>query len=285
MTLHEIVKEASRLYSLPDICLQLQELIAKQASVFDIADQVSLDPALTARLLKLVNSPFYHFSASIDSVSRAVRLIGTNELYNLALATSAVAAFNRIPRELLDMETFWERSVYTGLVAKYLGKQVGFRQGERLFTAGLLYNIGLLCLIEMRPDDCAKVLAESGGHIRPDIEQRRLGYTFSDVGHALLSAWRLPVGITLPVHHQHMPTMAGAERVAAMLIHVARYAAGHMLAGKAIGASSDFLASIDPTWHEMLGVEKSTLGQAMQQTQASAMQVLSIIAPSATMVV
>lgn len=285
MTLHEIVKEASRLYSLPDICLQLQELIAKQASVFDIADQVALDPALTARLLKLANSPFYNFSMPIDSVSRAVRLIGTNELYNLALATSAVASFNRIPRDLLDMETFWERSVYAGLIAKYLGKQVGFRQGERLFTAGLLYNIGLLCLIEMRPDDCAKVLHESGGQIRPDIEQRVLGYTFSDVGHALLSAWRLPVGITLAVHHQHLPSMAGAERVAAMLIHIGRYAAAHLLSGKSPESSSDFLASIDPSWHELLSVDKNALVHAMQQTQTSAMQVLSIIAPSAALVV
>ena len=285
MSIHDVVKEAARLYSLPDICLQLQELISKQASVFEIADQVALDPALTARLLKIANSPFYNFPMQVDSVSRAVRLIGTNELYNLALATSAVSTFNRLPRDVLDMESFWELSVHTGLVAKFLGKHCGFRQGERLFTAGLLFNIGLLALLEQKPDACRTILSDSRGHFRADIEQSLLGYSFADVGHALLSAWRLPTSITLAIKHQHLPETAGAERVAASIIHVARYAAQHLLAGHAPEKPSEFLAAINPGWKDMLGSTDEQLQDAMRQTRDSALQVLSIIAPSAAVVV
>ncbi|NQD35506.1 HDOD domain-containing protein [Permianibacter sp. IMCC34836] len=285
MNLNELVRQAGRLYSLPDICLRLQELIARQASVLEIADLIALDPALTARLLRLANSSFYNFPAQVESVSRAVRLIGTNELYNLALATSAVAAFQRVPRELMDMDKFWEHSVYTGLIARGLGRRSGFRQGERLFAAGLLHNIGLLVLLEQAPSECAAMLQKAEGGIRPDLEQASFGFRVADLGHALMTLWRLPTSLTEVVRHQHEPEAANGERVACALVHVGMYGARHLQAGFSPEADSPLLAPLRNDRLQLASADTVLLKEALTSARDCAMQVLNIIAPGAAVVV
>lgn len=285
MNLNDLVRQAGRLYTLPDICFRLQELIARQASVLEIADVIALDPALTARLLRLANSSFYNFPAQVESVSRAVRLIGTNELYNLALATSAVSAFQRVPRELMDMDKFWEHSVFTGLVARGLGRRSGFRQGERLFAAGLLHNIGLLVLLEQAPDECTTLLQRAQGMPRPDLEQAAFGFRIADLGNALMTLWRLPTSLTEVVRYQHEPEQAGGERVACALVHVGIYGALHLQAGFSPDASSPWLDSLRNERLQLASADPALLKDALQVARDCALQVLNIIAPGATVVV
>lgn len=257
VSLAEIIHQAGRLYSLPDICFRLQEAIQRQATVHDIADLVALDPALSVRMLRLANSSFYSFPGQVDTVSRAVRLIGTNELYNLALATSAVATFARIPRQLLDMDGFWQHSVYTGLIARTLGRKLGFRNGERLFAAGLLHNIGLLVLIEQRPEAVGRVLAAYTTTAHAHAENNELGFTFADCGAALMESWRLPT----------------------TLVAFGTFGARHLLAGFSASQDSEHLQAIAPAYFATLNVDRERLSDALAQTQQFAMQVLSIIAP------
>lgn len=285
MNLNELVRTAGRLYSLPDICMRLQELIGRQASVLEIADLIALDPALTARLLRLANSSFYNFPAQVESVSRAVRLIGTNELYNLALATAAVAAFQRVPRDLIDMDKFWEHSVLTGLTARALGRRSGFRQGERLFTAGLLHNIGLLVLLEQMPETCATLLKEANGIPRPALERELFGFRVSDLGHALITLWRLPTSLTEVVRHQHEPELGGGERVACALVHVGIYGAYHLQAGFGIEAGSPWLDGLRNDRLQLASADAKLLQDALVSARDCAMQVLNIIAPGAAVVV
>lgn len=284
MKLDDLVRHAGRLYSLPDICLRLQELIARQASVLEIADLIALDPALTARLLRLANSSFYNFPAQVESVSRAVRLIGTNELYNLALATAAVTAFQRVPRDLIDMDRFWEHSVYTGLIARGLGRRSGFRQGERLFAAGLLHRIGLLVLLEHQPDECVSVLEQAEGCPRPDLEQAAFGFRIADLSHALLRHWQLPASLTEVVLHQHEPERGRDERVAGALIHVGIFGALHLQAGFGPDASSPWLDQLRTDRLQLASADAAQLRDAMVAARDCAMQVLGIIAPGAAVV-
>ncbi len=279
VSLAEIIHQAGRLYSLPDICFRLQEAIQRQATVHDIADLVALDPALSVRMLRLANSSFYSFPGQVDTVSRAVRLIGTNELYNLALATSAVATFARIPRQLLDMDGFWQHSVYTGLIARTLGRKLGFRNGERLFAAGLLHNIGLLVLIEQRPEAVGRVLAAYTTTAHAHAENNELGFTFADCGAALMESWRLPTTLTQVVKCQHDPEQAGPDTVAATLVAFGTFGARHLLAGFSASQDSEHLQAIAPAYFATLNVDRERLSDALAQTQQFAMQVLSIIAP------
>src|SRR5215831_3369033 len=99
-----LVLESPTLASLPTIYIRLMEAIDNpRASTNQIADVMASYPALTARLLRLVNSAFYAFSSRIDTVQQAVLLIGTQPLHDLALATSVLSVFPGIPRELVNM--------------------------------------------------------------------------------------------------------------------------------------------------------------------------------------
>lgn len=285
MTLSEIVRQAGRLYSLPDICFRLQEAIQRQATVHDIADLVALDPALSVRLLRLANSSFYSFPGQVDTVSRAVRLIGTNELYNLALATSAVSTFARIPRQLLDMDAFWQHSVYTGLIARTLGRKLGFRNGERLFAAGLLHNIGLLVLVEQRPEAVGRVLADYVEQPRAAAEKAELGFSFADCGAALMDAWQLPSSLTQLVRCQNNPDEAGQDAVATTLIAFGMYGARHLLANYSATQDSDHMKAIPIEYFANLQLDRDRLNDALAQTQQFAMQVLSIISPGSAVLV
>ena len=119
MTPKELIDGIDHLVSLPDVVIRVNELIeSDSATVDDIGSVINHDPALSAQLLKLVNSAFYGFPSQVDSVSRAVNLIGTTQLRSLVFASSAADAFSNISTDLIDMNSFWHRSVYCGLIAK-----------------------------------------------------------------------------------------------------------------------------------------------------------------------
>src|SRR3569832_2368838 len=108
----------------------------------DIGHVFSRDPGLTTRLLKIANSAFYSFPSQIDSVSRAITIIGTRELRDLILATSVARLFKGLPNDLVSMDDFWRHSVCCGLAARALAAQRGERLLERFFVAGLRHDIG-----------------------------------------------------------------------------------------------------------------------------------------------
>ena len=109
-----------------------------------IGKVMSQDTGLTARLLKIVNSSFYGFTSKIETVSRAVTVIGLRELRGLVLAASAIETFSKIPTEIFNMVRFWRHSVYCGVVAQLLAERCNVLHSERLFVAGLLHDIGKL---------------------------------------------------------------------------------------------------------------------------------------------
>ena len=105
-----------------------------------------------------MNSAFYGFSAKVETVSRAVSLVGIAELRNMTLAMSAAEIFQDIPADLMDMVSFWRHSVFTGLVAKKLAAECHVLHGERLMTAGLLHDIGRLLIFMRLPEQGKAIL-------------------------------------------------------------------------------------------------------------------------------
>jgi len=107
MTPQRLVQEVSQLFTLPDIAARVNTLIATpDSSSQELVEVVQLDPGLVAALLKLANSAYYGLSARVDSLSRAVALIGERELQAMAMATSVTKAFKGLPEDLVDMASF-----------------------------------------------------------------------------------------------------------------------------------------------------------------------------------
>ncbi|MBE0468460.1 MAG: HDOD domain-containing protein [Methyloprofundus sp.] len=224
LTAESLVQGSITLFSLPDIYHQIEKMVNDpRFTALEIGQVITKDPALSIRLLKLVNSSFYGFQSRIDTISRAVAIIGIKDLQNLIVATSVVDVFNGIPCDLVDMTDFWMQSVQCGVIAKLLAKESSVLHAERLFLAGLLHKIGALVLYQKLPELSAKVLklADYNAELVPVIEQEMMGFTFADVGGELVKLWALPDSLYEAIAYQLTPEMALAHRLDAQILHIA----------------------------------------------------------------
>lgn len=196
------------LASPPEVYLRLCELLNDPcATSEDMARVISTDPALTARLLKLVNSSFYRFPAPIETVSRAVTVIGMLQLVHLTLATSVVKAFAGISSRLIDMDAYWRHSIYVGVVARILAKRAGIDDPELLFTAGILHDIGILIICHGVPDLAREALQRSQKANLPlyMAEREIMGFDHGNVGGDLARAWQLSPRLEEAMEYHHRP--------------------------------------------------------------------------------
>lgn len=220
----DLVQGSLELASLPEVVMRTIDLINDpKTSAAEIGQVLGEDPALTARLLKIVNSPFYGFPSRIDTVSRAITVIGTLELLDLILATSVIKAFRGIPTDLVDMDSFWEHSLYTGVVARILAGRMRAPNTERYFIAGLLHDIGALALYKQIPDTCAVALRRAREEIAPlhVIEQELLGFDHGEIGGELMRVWHLPETLVEAIRFHHTPQQAEQHPLEAALVHLA----------------------------------------------------------------
>jgi HD-like signal output (HDOD) protein len=224
VTPQDLVSRNVRLVSLPEVCIQVQALAdSPHTTAADIGDVVGKDTALTTKLLKLVNSAYFSLPKKIDTISRAVNMIGMRELRNLTMAASAAEVFSKIPPNLIDMAAFWQHSVYTGLIARNLANRCNVLHSERLFTAGLLHDVGRLLMLMKMPEETGKAAAlhlESKEEIC-GIERKLAGFDHAQVGEALLSHWNMPDNLCHSVLFHHDPASATDAHLEASIVHIA----------------------------------------------------------------
>lgn len=223
-----LLDDVEGLVSPPDVCMRVFELIhSPMTGTRELAAVVGVDPNLTARLLRIANSAFYSFSRKIDTISRAVTVIGTTELYQLVLSVSAVRTFTNIPNDLVKIDTFWRHSVYTGLLARALAVRASVLHPERLFVAGLMHDIGSLVLYHQRPEAMRDILlvAQGDEEVLYQAELEHFQFTHASVGGELMERWRLPAGLVEAVTWHHEPERAQNARMEAHILHLA----GHLV--------------------------------------------------------
>ncbi|HFB65554.1 MAG TPA: HDOD domain-containing protein [Aeromonadales bacterium] len=277
--MENLSEKASKLFTLPSIVFQLQEMLYNQTSTAEeIGELIGLDPALTARILRLANSSFYSFPAQIDTVSRAVTIVGTNEIYNLALATAAVSTFRGVNSKIIDMPRFWRHSVYTGLFARNLLTQIGIRNAESVFVAGLLHNIGLLVLLEQAPEKVNEVADIEKGLPSWEKEQKILNFRLSEVSGDLLKAWNLPPSLCEPVFHQHHPENTAEEfQQSAACVYLGLRVASSIV----YDCEYDYMGSLTPEAFALAGVDQENIAEAMVYADENVHQILAILCPEA----
>jgi HD-like signal output (HDOD) protein len=224
LTPDALINKSTELVSPPNTYLQLMDLLNDpDSSIDDISAVINTDPALTTRLLKIVNSPFYGFPSQINTISRAITIVGTRELIQLVLATTVIERFNGIPDDLIDMTMFWKHSLASAVTAKLLAKQAGQRSTERFFIAGLLQNIGSLVLYQSMPEIAREAInsAEFGNELLHMAEQRLLGFDHTHIGQALVQKWRLPESLEKVVRFHHTPSEADKHELDVAIVHIA----------------------------------------------------------------
>jgi HD-like signal output (HDOD) protein len=207
-----LVDDLSPLVSPPEVCLKVNELLGdERATIDDFAVVIIRDPALTARLLRLVNSSFYGLQSRVDTVSRAIQLLGMRELQKLVCAVSAIEKFSRLSNRITNMNTFWRHGVYTGLMSQALAKRLRVLHPERLFVAGVMHDLGTLLINHRYPEIAEETIRAARGDERQlrMLELEELGFDHAYLGSLMLSNWRLPDSIIDAIAWHHEP--AGAE--------------------------------------------------------------------------
>lgn len=258
----DIVDHENELASFPDVYFRIKEVLdSPTSSANDVARVVESDVALSAKLLKLVNSPFYGLSATVDSVARAISLVGADELSNLALGITAINFFKDIPRELMDMQTFWRHSLSCGIFARLVASRIPGLPPDRFFTAGLLHDAGRLIVFKNLPYASVEAMLFARHNMLPLVvaERRVLGYDHAEVAWVLLNSWKFPETLTAAIAFHHAPDLSPQPRDAAVvqladnLAHAAAVSEGgtYVLPGQEQEATA------------LLGLDTGVLGKLM----------------------
>jgi HD-like signal output (HDOD) protein len=182
-------------HALPTAPKVVQELINSfndvNVSTDDIAKKVSTDPVLSAKLLRLANSAYYHVSRSIGTVDDAVLMLGFVTVRTLVISSGLVSGFKTVPG--LDLNQFWRYSLHAAVAAKWIAKQAK-ENTDLAFTITMMHAIGHLVIHAGMPEQAMQLdkVAPPLDSRRIDAEQVSLGYNYADVGAELAVRWKFP---------------------------------------------------------------------------------------------
>jgi len=275
---HDLVKSAGSISSLPTIFIRINDAVNNpRSSLADIGRVISEDPGLTARLLRIVNSAFYSFPSKIDTISRAVTIVGTQQLRDLALATSVMKVFKGIPEDLINMEAFWCHSIGCGITARVLASHRREANLERHFVTGMLHDIGRLLLFMNLPKQSRAALmrCQRSEELLYKVEREEIGFDHATVGSALLQAWNLPASLKEVVAFHHAPQKALRYPIETAIVHVADIITHTM----ELGSSGERLVPhLNSEAWEKVGLPASllpaTLGQVEKQFHDATQMIL-----------
>ncbi|MDX1654789.1 MAG: GGDEF domain-containing protein [Candidatus Competibacteraceae bacterium] len=196
--------------TLPIIALQILELGRNpQTGIADVAKLVSLDPALSVKLLKLANSPLYGLRRRTHNLRQALSLLGLNATLSLALGFSLTQGLRSTSHQGLDTDRYWRRSIIAAVICRTLGERLGMASLEELFLAALLQDIGMLALDSLMPQEYGRLVAQAEDHERlVEAEHRTFGADHAEVGAWLLAQWNLPEYLQLAVCGSNDPAQA-----------------------------------------------------------------------------
>lgn len=281
--IQDLVNNASNLISLPEISFRVNELANDPDSTAeDMGKVISQDPALVVRMLKIANSAYYGLSTEVDTISRAIAILGTNKIRDLVLSTSTSQAFEGIPNDLITMQDFWHHSLYCGLLAQILSKKSKKANSESIFIAGLLHDIGQLLMFNQLPEKSheAILLLMEGTEDLDTFEAERhvFGFDHMQVGAALIKSWKLSPVLQECVEFHHEPLKAKDFPAEVALINIANAVA--VMADFDSMSEDDEVPKIDPRSWELTGLSKADLPEAIKQAQQEINEIESVLFPS-----
>jgi putative nucleotidyltransferase with HDIG domain len=195
MQVTEILDDIEGLPTLPVVAQQILKLISMpRSNMNQIAAVIARDQAISARVVRLVNSAFFGLSKRISSIQHAIVILGLNTVKNLVLGVSVVKAFEEDNSSIFDRDRFWLHTFSTAQCAKLLAAELKIRDTEDFFIGGLLHDIGILVLDQFFHEEFVRILDRSlqEGNSFLSAEQQVLGTSHGDIGAYLGAKWKLP---------------------------------------------------------------------------------------------
>lgn len=222
---HIILKSVADKIQLPSVYYRIKKLIkVPDATIDDFVKVIELDPALSVRVIKMSNSQFFGYGRKVYTVKQAISLIGVLQLHDLLLSSLAIRAFSAIPSDLIDQRAFWRSSVFCGITARLLAKKLMVLASERLFTSGILHEIGHIVMYAQIPEQIQDVIFESQQTNQPVylIEREKIGFDYGQIGNEIMKLWHLPDNYCEITLYHLEPEKASEHKIDINIVNLAR---------------------------------------------------------------
>lgn len=220
MELKSLIDQPGKLPTIPKVAQQLiASFSSEDVSVNEIASQLTADPALSAKLLRLANSAYFHVSRTIGTVESALQMLGFVMVRNLVLGNSVAAAFKNIKG--IDLPQFWRYNLHTACAARWLAQRTEVN-GDMVFTLGLMHGIGQLQMHAVMPQEMAALDQQT--HVlaleRTEQEKNALGFHHMQVSAELARVWNFPQSLIDALANVAEPLSAPEFSQAAALVYL-----------------------------------------------------------------
>ncbi len=262
--LKKFIRRIDSLPTLPSVVARVNEIVeSPTASAADINNAIRRDVALSARMLKLVNSSFYGFPRRISSITHAVVILGLNTVRNVVLSAFVLDAFSGKGLPFGHRE-FWIHSLGVGAAANALARKQGLAEVEDAFVAGLLHDVGKIVLHQYaRVDfhDALRMVAERDCLLY-DAECEVMATSHAEVGSLLLDTWHLPSHLVEAVAVHHTPDVATQSPGLAAVVHIADILTRALLVGN--GGDARIPRASHAAWTK-IGVSVGEVGDLVRE--------------------
>lgn len=218
-----LVGAVDDLPTIPVVATQvIQMLDNPDVSVEEIADLMLTDQVMTARVMKLINSPVYKPAQEITSLKRALVYLGLRHIRELALTTSVINAFDS-DSGAIELNAFWEHSFGVGMVSKVIARKVGYQDLEKAYISGIIHDLGEVFLSNYLREPFQEVLDKIKSHPIKlvDAEAEMLGTTHCEIGLCIARKWNFPDVYCEVISCHHQPDEATIDPILCAIVNLA----------------------------------------------------------------
>lgn len=255
----------TKLPPLPGSTLRVLELIRDiNASTRQMAGAVEMDPSLSARLLRMANSPIYSRQKNVSSIYQAIDVVGTKSLYDIVMMGMTSDVFAKEIRSSVIGRTIWEHSLAVALLARELSRMLGMRGTDEVFICGLLHDIGKIMLLRADVETYSKILDYKTEADMLDWEKETFGCDHAEIGALVAQGWRLPEDVCQSIRHHHNASHTVQHLFITHLINIANLVANYNGYGLRLGEESEMLNSESTL---LLHLNLETLHQGWENIQ------------------
>ncbi|MGB5984690.1 MAG: GGDEF domain-containing protein [Desulfobacterales bacterium] len=262
--IQQLIDQDIEIPSPPAIAIRILKAVRNQeGGLSELAKIIASDPALMSKILRVANSPFYGTASRVDSLQRAISILGQEAVKNITLSFVIAGNIKGFEEGVFDFDHFWKRSV-TAAVAAELATEMLKLPCEDIFISALLQDIGITIMYMCRPDDYNRVLDEkrAGSGLLTELERRIFGFDHQAVGALTLEKWGLPGELHRPIAHHHDPDRAqDQDRLRSVILRISDY-----LSAIYHGSGSNLkIQALKTLLHERYQVESSQVDELIDQ--------------------
>jgi putative nucleotidyltransferase with HDIG domain len=255
------VENLNTLPTVPGVLKRLSVVIEKpRITLVEISTFISNDPALTTKVLKMVNSAIYGFPGRIASVSYATMLLGLNVIKGLLLGVSVFELMQK------TMKGLYEHSFACAIASRVIAQKKGLKEPEEVSVAGLLHDIGKVILTIEFPTEYQAAMNEAQGKSISifDAEKNQFNATHANVGSWLAEKWRFPRNLIEIIECHHRPALAKNAPMETAIVHMADL----LVRARGFGFAGEiFVPEVNAIAYELLSLSESDIKDVLSEME------------------